>query len=78
MKNETTLNHQTPPEEKPELIAVHFTKDEIDLLQKILCCINDRLDWNYEKDNGLISGQILLRHDESVPLRVNEIYDKLF
>jgi hypothetical protein len=64
--------------EMPMLTTIHFTIDEIELLQTILACLNDSLDWDFKKDNGLISGVVLLNHDETIPLRVNEISKKLF
>jgi hypothetical protein len=72
------LNNENQVNIKPLLVTVHFTKDEIDLLQSVLSCINDKLDWDYAKDNGLISAKILFKHDESIPRRINEVYNKLF
>ena len=60
------------------LAAVQLTAEELSLLQSILACMNDRLDWDFTKENGLIEASVLLEFDESVPRIVNTIYDKLF
>lgn len=60
------------------LSAVQFTAEELSLLQSILVCMNDRLDWDFEKDSGLIEARVLLDFNESIPSQINNIYNKLF
>lgn len=60
------------------LAGVQFTAEELSLLQSILVSINDRLDWDFEKDNGLIEARVLLDFDEGIPSKINNIYNKLF
>lgn len=61
-----------------DLISVQLTAAEISLLQSVLVCMNDRLDWDFEKNNGLIKADVLLEFDESIPRQINNIYNKLF
>jgi hypothetical protein len=59
-------------------MELELTKEEVDLLQNILVCLSDKLDWIENDDNNLIKAKVLLEKDESIPRMVKNIYDKLF
>ena len=49
---------------------IQFTEEEMSLLQSVLACMNSRLDWDFDKNNGLI--------EANIPNQISHIYNKLF